>query len=170
MGLTKKNSETIASVVEDVIFKPTYEQVQVKAAFWTKFSSSPLIDTNKITLSHVQKFVTDSRIDRWWQIFGFREWFLNEDEFQERALSLAYLALSSLENVLIDPDCNPNAKVNAAKLIIEVANKMPQRWQKTMYIDDHIQKMDKAQLEQFLRQQNLGLVDDKKTKEDSKDS
>ena len=88
-------------------------------------------------------------------MYGFKEWFLNEEEFAQKALALAHLALGSLEEVLTNPDANPSARVKAAKLAIEVANKMPQRWQKTVYLDDQIHKMDRAQLESFLRSKGM---------------
>lgn len=156
------------AVVDDIIFKPTYDQVQIKAAFWAKFSTNPLVDVHNIGLTTVQKFVSDARIDRWWHVYGFKEWFLNEEEFSQRALALAHLAVEALEDILLNPDANPSARVNAAKLSMEIANKMPQKWQKVQYLDDQVQKMDQAQLEQFLRQK--GLLGDGKKDSDDKDS
>lgn len=144
-----------AHVVDSIIYRPTYEQVQIKTAFWHKFSTSPTVDLSAITLSTVQKFVSEPRLDRWWHVYGFKEWFLNEDEFAQRATSLAHMALDSLEDILSNPDANPSARVNAAKLAMEIANKMPQKWQKTLYLDDQIQKMDQSQLESYLRQKGL---------------
>jgi hypothetical protein len=155
-------------VVGDLIFRPSYEQVQVKAAFWAKFSANPLTDTQNIDLPTAQKFVNDPRLEKWWTHYGFKEWFLNEEEFLQRLQAIAFLALGTLEEVLMNPDANPSARVNAAKLAFEAANKMPQKWQKgPQYLDTDIQKMDQAQLENFLRQKSLapaGETDDSKEK------
>ena len=154
-------------VVGDLIFKPTYEQIQVKAAFWAKFSENPLVDSQSIDLPTVQRFVNDPRLEKWWIHYGFREWFLNEEEFVQRLQAIAFLALGTLEEVLSNPDANPSARVNAAKLAFEAANKMPQKWQKgPQYLDTDIQKMDQAQLENYLRQRSLteGKKDDSKEK------
>lgn len=179
MDVSRKSSNgensKIAQLVDDIVFKPTYEQVQVKAAFWAKFSANPLVDVNAIKLSHIERFVNDSRLKRWWALHGFREWFLNEEEFAQKALAIAHLALGAMEEILTNPDANPSARVNAAKLAIEVANKMPQRWQKTVYLDDQIHKMDRAQLESFLRSKGmaqekvLGEEDNKKEDKDAED-
>ena len=140
----------------------------MKAAFWAKFSANPMVDVDNISLTHVQRFVSDPRIERWWQLHRFKDWFLNEEEFAQRALAIAHLALGSLEEILVNPDANPSARVNAAKLAIEVANKMPQKWQKTVYLDDQIHKMDRAQLESFLR--SKGMIEGGKESKDKKSS
>ena len=89
-----KKASQAAQLVEDIVFKPTHEQVQVKAAFWAKYSANPLVDTSDIKLSHVEKFVNDPRIKRWWSLYQFKEWFLNEEEFAQRVLALAHIALA----------------------------------------------------------------------------
>lgn len=155
-----KPAQKMVQIVDELVFTPTYEQVQVKAAFWAKFSANPLVDTSKIGLTTVQKFVNDPRIERWWTHRGFQEWFLNEEEFAQRIQAIAFLGLGALEDILTNPDANPSARVNAAKLALEAANKMPQKWQKIQYLDDSIQKMDQAQLENYLRQKSLGAVED----------
>lgn len=148
-------TERITQVVDDLIFLPSPDQRQAKAAFWAKYSQAPQVEVSKITVGHIQKIIPETRLPRWWGMYGFKEWFLNEDEFRQRSEYLAHLAQDTLEQIMLDPDANHNAKVNAAKLAIEVANKMPQRWQKVAYLDDSIQKMDQAQLEQYIRQKSL---------------
>lgn len=148
-------TERLQQVVDDLVFLPTLDQRRIKAAFWAKYANAPQVDVSKVTAAHVQRFIEDSRIPRWWSMYGFREWFLNEDEFRQRSEYLAHLAQDTLEQIMLDPDANHNAKVNAAKLAIEVANRMPQKWQKITYLDDSIQKMDQAQLEQFIKQKSI---------------
>lgn len=151
-------TERVTQVMDDLIFAPNGDQRAVKAAFWAKYASNPLTDIDKITAGIVQKIIPDSRLARWWSMYGFKEWFLNEDEFRQRIEYIAHLGLDALESILTDPDANASARVNAAKLALEAANKMPQKWQNTKYLDDHIQKMDQAQLEQFIRQRSLNLI------------
>jgi hypothetical protein len=152
-------TERVAQVMDDLLFCPSPDQRQVKAAFWAKYQQTPLISVDKVTASFVQKLIPDSRLPRWWSMYGFKEWFLNEDEFRQRLEYIAHLGLDALEAILTDPDANHNARVNAAKLAFEAASKMPQKWQKSLYLDDHIQKMDQAQLEQFIRQKSLGMAE-----------
>lgn len=150
--------ERVAQVCDDLLFVPTPDQRQVKAAFWQRYSQSPVLDISKITGTYVHKLVPDSRIPRWWSMFGFKEWFLNEDEFRQRLEYLANLSLDTLEAILTDPDANHSARVNAAKLIFEASNKMPKKWEKVAYLDAGVQNMDQAQLESFIRKQSLGLL------------
>lgn len=160
-GNLPPQTERITQIMDDLIFIPNIEQRKIKAAFWAKYSNAPQVDVSKITPQIVQKMVEDTRVVKWWCMYGFREWFLNEDEFRQRSEYLAHLAQDTLEQIMLDPDANHNAKVNAAKLAIEVANRMPQKWQKTVYLDDSIQKMDQAQLEQFIRQKSLVVPEEK---------
>lgn len=152
-------TEKVTQILDDLIFAPTADQRAVKAAFWAKYANAPLLSVEKITAAYVSKLVPDSRLARWWSLYGFKEWFLNEDEFRQRIEYIAHLGLDALEAILTDPDSNHSARVNAAKLALEAANKMPQKWQKTVYLDDSIQKMDQAQLEQFIRQRSMGLLE-----------
>jgi hypothetical protein len=160
------NTERVAQVMDDLLFCPSPDQRQVKAAFWAKYQQAPLISMDKVTASFVQKLIPDSRLPRWWSLYGFKEWFLNEDEFKQRLEYLAHLALDRMEAILTDPDANNSAQVNAAKLVFEAASKMPQKWQKTLYLDDHVQKMDQAQLEQFIRQKSLGMVEEQREQDE----
>lgn len=160
-------TERVAQVIDDLIFAPTPDQRSVKAAFWAKYANAPLMDTSKITAAYVHKLIPDSRLPRWWSLYGFKEWFLNEDEFRQRIEYIAHLALDAMEAILTDPDANHSARVNAAKLALEAANKMPQKWQKTLYLDDSIQKMDQAQLEQFIRQKSMGMIEQPVNEESS---
>lgn len=142
----------IELVTEELVYKPSPDQRRLKSAFWIRMNDTPLCDPKAITLAIAQKLVPDKRLDRWWSINGFREWFTNTEEYRERTENLAHLALTALEEVLQNQDPKAQgARVNAAKLILETANKMPHKGIKEVYIDDKIGKMNRNQLEEYIR-------------------
>lgn len=149
----------IAELVEDMTYIPSPEQRKTKAAFYAVYSDNPLCERADISATYVQQVTGDSRVRRWWSDGQFRQWFINGDEFRQRVEYLAHLALDTLEKLLGDD--NPKtagARVNAAKLLVEVANKLPQRWKQEKWHDAEIGKMDKKQLEDFLRRQGVQLM------------
>ena len=161
--------EVLDVAVSDLTYIPSGEQRKLKQAFWQRFSSNPLCDPRDLTLRAAQRLVNDSRLDRWWDIPGFKEWFANQEEFRERVEYLANLALDSLEKILVDDQEKGVSKVNAAKLLMEVARKMPPKHIKEIYSDKKIGEMDTKQLEEFIRRntRHLGPVVDATTIEES---
>lgn len=179
--MTKRKQDDLntklAEIVEDKIFLPHPSQRKAKSAFWVKFSSNPIADASNITQELIVRFTGEERVRKWWKVSGFKEWFCNEDEFVERVDYLANLALDTMEEILSNPDSNPSARINAAKLTMEIANKMPQKFQKQIYLDEQIQKMDASQLEAFIKKASPELLtaakeesSEKANKEEDSDS
>lgn len=154
------SSNPIEIVVAELVYNPSEEQRKLKSAFWLRFNDAPYCDPRSITLAVAQKLVPDKRLDRWWSINGFREWFSNAEEWRERAENLAHLALNAIEQVLRSDDPKAvNAKVNAAKLVLEATSKMPHKGIKEVYVDDKIGKMNRNQLEEYIRRNTLAISD-----------
>jgi hypothetical protein len=149
-GLSQTRDNFVEVLVSDLTYVPNGEQRKVKESFWVRFNEAPTCDAQDITMAEVQRLVGDSRLARWWPQPGFKEWFRNQEEFRERAAVLAHIALDTIQNLLINEDTSPGARVQAAKLALEIARKMPQKQAETKYLDDSINKMDKKQLEQYL--------------------
>lgn len=152
------NPQISAKQVDDLLFKPSDAQIRAKSAFWSRFYDNPICDPQSLTLTVASQFVGDSRIERWWSTPGFREWFSNTNEFRERLEMLAYKSLTRLEQIIDSPTTNPNAQVNAIKLLMEMGRKLPRLQQDTeKYADEKIAKMSKAELEEYIRR-NIKLV------------
>ena len=158
--MNKQTEEQLIEVINEIIYLPNADQRRAKAAFWVRFSDNPLCDPADISLSIVNRLLTDSRMDRWWKIPGFPEWFKNREEFRERVENLIQLALDTLEGVMIDPGSQASAKVNAAKLLMEVGRKMPPKSIREVYIDEKIGKMDRRELEDFIKRNTPKLLED----------
>ena len=148
--MRKSTEKAIEAAIVDITFLPSPEQRKIKAAFWASYSEHPMADKEVVTLAVAQQMVSDNRLKRWWAVPGFTDWFSNRDEFRQRLEYLANLGLDTIEEILLDPDANANARMNAAKLMLEAASKMPNKWNQEKFLDAHIQKMDARELEAWL--------------------
>lgn len=150
----------VIDLVEDLDFIPSKEQRQLKAAFWSSQMENPLIDPEEeLSLEAVKRGCRDRRLNSWWKNKGFRDWFQNREEFRQRVEYVAQLALDTIEEVLMDRDANPSARVNAAKLAIEVANKLPPRKiEKASYLDEEVNRMDEKELTEFIKRRSPKLI------------
>lgn len=149
--MNKQDSKKLGAVLDDIIFIPSPIQRKVKAAFWSSYNDNPLFGRDKITLAAVESTISDYRLHKWWAQIGFKEWFTNKDEFKQRLEYLANLALDTIEEVLCNPDANANARMNAAKLMLEAARKMPDKQGEVKYLDERVHTMSKKELEQFIK-------------------
>lgn len=144
-------AEVLDHIASELTYLPTPEQRKSKAAFWARFSENPICEPEEITAALAVGLIRDGRVSRWWSQDGFAAWFRNRDEFRQRMEYLSQLALDSLEHVLADPKAQPGAKVNAAKLIMEVSRKMPSKQTVEAYLDEKVAQMNKAQLEEYIQ-------------------
>lgn len=142
--------EVIDLAVTELTYLPTPEQRKAKSAFWARFHENPICDPQDISINVALKIGGDGRLSKWWSEPGFKEWFRNADEFRQRLEYLVNLSLDTLEHVLVDPKAQGSAKVNAAKLLMEVARKMPPKGATERYLDEKVGEMDKRQLEDFI--------------------
>lgn len=145
----------LAEVMSEVVFLPTPEQRRVKAVLWTQLTDNPAYDPSRLSKELAVQLTGDHRVGKWWQHeAGFKDWLQNKDEFRQRLEYLTQLALDALESVLVDSDPKSSgAKVSAAKLLMEVANKMPQRNARELYHDERIQKMSAQELRSYITKQ-----------------
>ena len=151
----KSVEKTLQNIVSDIVFMPESSMIPVKIKFWHKFSQVALADPDNVTREMAAQYSNDNRVTRWWSRPGFKEWFLNEDEFKQNLEELAYKALGALNDILMDPDAQAGARVNAAKLVLEAASKMPKKYEKESYKDEKIQEMTKEQLDEYISKRAL---------------
>lgn len=139
-------------IVNDLTYMPSHEQRKLKSAFWLRFNDNPVAEPGNITLAMVDRIAPDSRTSKWWSQPGFRAWFLNHEEFRERVESMAHLALDTLMTILVTDDPKmSSARVNAAKLLLEIGRKLPSRTAPVeKFVDARIGEMTKAQLDVYI--------------------
>lgn len=150
--MSNESLRAIEIMANDLTYLPTHEQRKLKSAFWVRFNENPLCEPQDISLSVIDRIVHDNRTAKWWSQAGFKEWFRNQEEFRERVESMAHLALDTLMTILVTDDPKTSsARVNAAKLLLEVARKLPSRTQpQEKFSDDKIANMDKKQLDAYI--------------------
>lgn len=150
----------IEVMVNDLTYMPSHEQRKLKSAFWMRWNDNPLADARDITLAQVDRVVPDSRTARWWSQPGFREWFLNHEEFRERVESMTHLALDTLMTILVTDDPKmSSARVNAAKLLLEIGKKLPSRTAgPDKFVDAKIGEMSKQQLDAYISSRTTAKI------------
>lgn len=146
------------------IFQPLPEQRRAKSNFWTHFSGgeATTLPPNP-SLALALQYGADRRIQQWWPLPGFQDWFLNRDEFRQRMEYLSNLALDELEALLTAKSSMNSDKLSAIKLIMQVGQKIPTgKSEGGDMIDAMISKMSKAQLEEYI-QSSLRLLPSART-------
>lgn len=148
--ITDNVATALSQAVAELTFCPAPEHRRIKSAFWALQNEGQFEPGTEIPLSLALRLTGDGRLSRWWPQPGFRDWFCNKDEFRQRLEYLSHLALDAAEEILLDRKANPGARVNMAKLVIEAANKMPQKYAREVFADEKINQMDKRQLQDYI--------------------
>lgn len=140
--------KSLSKLTDAVIFEPTPTQLRLKAKFWERFGSGPFAAGHSESISgDLVAQVTNSRkLTDWWSKPGFRDWFLDTQEETFQVKALFGMALGELQKLILNPETQDGAKVQALKLIMEINDKMPNK-NKEKFLDEHVGKMDKAQLD-----------------------
>ena len=154
-----KFSNLMELMANELTYIPTPEQRKVKSSLWHRIGEMAIhVDPSEISLEFIQSIIIDDRIANWWEgEVGFKEWMRNKEEFRERIDYLSFLALDTLEMLLVDRTTNANAKVAAIKLLMEVGRKMPPKVTVEKFLDEKVSDMDKKELEEYIKK-NLKLV------------
>lgn len=150
MSKQERIIEVLDYVASELTFLPSYEQRKAKSAFWARFNENPMCEPADISLAMASRFTGDNRVSKWWNQDGFRDWFINRDEFRQRLEHLANLTLDMFEEILSDRKASAGARVSAGKVVMEVARKMPPRHSTEKFMDEKIGEMDRKQLEEFI--------------------
>ena len=175
----ESGKKSLTKLADTAIFEPTPQMQRLKVKFWERFGSGPFSAGHQGSIGEdlVSQVTNSRRIIDWWRIGGFKDWFLDTQEETIRVKTLFNLALTELEKLILNPETQDSAKVQGLKLIMEINDKMPSR-HKEKFMDEHIGKMDKAQLDSsttdaaidFLQRKGIKVVKeeiiDVKKKED----
>ena len=149
MSKVIKNSgeiKALESIKQDLVFLPNPAHRRAKSKFWSRYSDLDL--AQNISLGAALQLTKEPQLAKWWNLPGFKDWFLNNDEARERLEYLWFVGMDTIESIFLDPDANHNAKVQAFKIIAQLAGKEPDKREK--YADESIQKMDSAKLKAYI--------------------
>lgn len=110
---------------DDISYEPSPAQRKCKAKLWTTLRDDPSIDGKSLTLAAAQQICDSGSLDKWWKQPGFREWFLNKDEWRETVeLSLSLWA-DSISSRLLAGTLSDKDLIAAGKLLAEIGGRMP---------------------------------------------
>lgn len=154
--LEKKTTvDALAAAQQDLIFVPNPAQRKAKARFWSHYEQFGAAGPDKQTALQITR---EPAINRWWALPGFQEWFRNEDESKERLRYLWEIALDAAEEILLNPDTQPSARVNMIKIIGNLAGKEPDKGE-PKFLDTEIQKMDSQRLLDYVKKHAKKLLE-----------
>jgi hypothetical protein len=143
----------------DGLYRPTPLERRAKSAFWTKTLENPLLSTEDLSGRKLVQITGIPAIQHSWGKPGFREWFTNQGEYRERLHYLFDLALDAAESVLLSEDPKTqSARVNMIRVVAELANKFPSRYEKDTIETQAVAKLSKTELELYLKRQGVELV------------
>lgn len=147
-----KSLATIEKVLSEKSegFTPTEAQKKAKSRFWATCSGEG--GPTPSPLPNIEQALQFGSIDRkWWDESGFRDWFWNRNEFNERLEYIGLLALEELESTLKSKLVTSAQKIPAIKLALEVAHKLGGKGQgESIDLPDKLANMSKKQLEDFI--------------------
>jgi hypothetical protein len=147
------------NIVSSLHFEATPAQRDAKSAFWLAMDENPIVDLNAISVAGIVQLVDQPKIEEWWTKAGFSSWFMNREEFRMKLESATFTAISILQDIMLDPDANPSARVNAAKLVIEASGKNLSRNPVVEEVSDSkIQKMSEKELDAYVMRHAKALA------------
>jgi hypothetical protein len=147
------------AIMAEVVFYPSDAQIKCKSAFWAVYSTDGL-DVSNPSMAVALDVTNETRLPSWWGLPGFREWFLNKEEYRQKLDYLMHIGFDALERVLRTSQSD-TAIVSAMKLLIAANDKMPKQGN-VKYADEWVAGLSDQQLEEYINK-NLRLVgkDDK---------
>lgn len=146
-----------AKLAGKVVYAPTSSQAQVKAQFWHRFQPGPMATLEDLTLAKAIQITQCNRLRDWWSQPGFLSWFLNKDEAREKMHYLFNQGLDALQEILMNPEANANAKVNSVKLLAEMTGYLTKK-PVERFADDEINSMSKEQVQKYLASRGIKVV------------
>lgn len=155
----------LAEISDVVEFTPTKDHRRAKSNFWTSVVEQDVSLPPDPDMLTVARYAGDRRLEQWWDIPGFRDWFLNRQEFMQRVDTLTQLALDEMERILTSTDPKSNtAKVAVMRMALEAGGKLGANRESSSEetTDDKILRMTRKELEEFIQEKNRLLLPDPK--------
>jgi hypothetical protein len=144
-------------------FEPNAAQRRIRAKLNVLVIDNPLLSIEDMEPLQLAELLKEPRISRWWHVDGFKDWFTNRYDFKQRTEELIDKAYSALGRILDSDDPKmAGAQVNAAKMLVEVGNKLPSKIREVKFSDETINKMNPLQLEEYLNKAGYARITEQK--------
>jgi hypothetical protein len=142
----------LLQLVAHASFTPSGRQIRARNEFYKAQAGTPLPDQE---LATALKFGAPAVISKWWTIPGFADWFTSPTWEKEESHRLLIAAMHRVGEVLRDEQ-DSGRVLAAAKEAREIYVKLNAPDKEDKYMDDEIGKMDKQQLEEYIRRAQGG--------------
>jgi len=165
----KEGASALKTGFDEYVYRPKARQRLAKARLMSAIQAQPLLDLKEMTCGQIEKIVgIGLRND--WQQDGFQDWMLNRHEYDEKLELLFSLALDGAEQILQNTDPKAqSARVQMIKIVAELANKMPARWQQSDPVKDTLNSLNQQEIEDLLGKHGLQLKITAKTEQETVD-
>lgn len=138
-----------AIAMEDSSFRPTKDQYLARARLHLELRDNPGRSVNQLTYEQIAHWCRDKRVVGWLRKFPeFRAWLTAPRDTEERIEAAYSRFVEDLEfrrAGMSDKDF-----INTLKLLAELGNRFPQKWQNTKVLDADVSKMSDVEKEQLL--------------------
>lgn len=134
----------------------TESQSVAKQRFWRRFKAQNS-GTDATALNNVQisRLAGDANIINYLSDPVFYDWFMNEKTEDDLIKSSSEVAIKFLRDMVIGVQEVPaNARVAAAKILLDMDGRGAKSQKEVVYRDETIARMDKAELESFIKSQS----------------
>jgi hypothetical protein len=159
-GHTKlKEALQIIDKEKGLTFKPTKGQRMLKTKFWNIVNTSFALEKTPSQMSNeeIGHIVESTSFVKYCQEPGFKDWFMNTNNMQQKLEYLFDLALDSVEEVLLSTDVKlGTAKVQILRVLAELGRKMPSKTE-DKFADDDINRMSASELKKFLEKNGIEI-------------
>lgn len=132
------------TAIELATFNPTQAQQEAKARLHVALEEGPMPPS--WTLAAAQALLpNETRLERWWREPGFKEWLTDTETFKVMAELASWEALQTCRDIMANSEEKAVARINAAKLTMEIAGKINKRVQER-YMDKSLEGLSKEEL------------------------
>jgi hypothetical protein len=157
----KVSSRDVASkmtaITDELVFVPQRIDQKMKASFWIKWNQGPVKSQENISAAAVAQVLGNTVINKRWHIPGFKEWFLNKDEYRQRIEYIGMRALDVMSDILEDETVKPDVRLKAAKTVLELGGKFITKKPEVIVLDKDINSMNQEQLDEFIKANTAAL-------------
>lgn len=147
-----------------VMFRPTPAQQEAKARFWAIMNEGlQLKDPLSYSSTDIALLLNTPLVTRWFTDKGFKDYFFNKFEGEQKLELLWVKALDAMAEILDTSDPKTQgARVSVIRLLAE----MRQAKRQPKMLDRSIQDMDLDQLNAFIEKQALKVLPSAEEKKD----
>lgn len=138
-----------ALVDSDDVFHSTEAQRVARGRLWAELREDPNLRVEQLNSTMLASICRDHRVIGWLnKSKGFRDWLTSPRETEAR-VEAAYAQLVEGITLRIQ-SMSDKDYINCLKLVAELANKMPKKWENTRVLDADVGKMSDTAQTQLL--------------------